>query len=280
MIVIKRDGHEEEFDREKIKTAILKAMSFSDKYSEKVADNITNEIEAEIVDKTSVPEIESKVFSKLIAHKHKLTAKLYEGYRAVREYQRKTNTIDNELQELLSDTSEYWNEENSNKNALLVSTKRDYIAGVVSKDIGARHIYPPDVIQADKEGIIHIHDQDYGLQHMTNCELVNLEDMLQYGTVINGVKIDKPHKLLTATTIATQIILSVTSMTYGGSTINLGHLAPFVRDSYNSYYKKYKEFGLSDEKSEELANIDLKKEIKDSVQTFNYQLNSMTNSNG
>ena len=284
MKVEKRDGRVVEFDKNKISTAILKAMRAGNTYSEKMANSIADEIEKELQeadkDIVTIKEIENLVFYKLIAHKQKLTAKSYEGYRSIREFQRSKNTVDKELEDLIGDKSEYWKEENSNKNSLLVSTKRDYIAGVVSKDIAERYIFSPDVIQAHNDGCIHIHDMDYSCQRIHNCELINLEDMLQNGTVINGVRIDKPHRLLTATTIATQIILAVTSMSYGGASVCLGHLAPFVRDSRELYYKKYIKNGLSEDQSNKFADIDIKKEISDSVQTFNYQLNSMTNVNG
>lgn len=284
MKVEKRDGRVVEFDKNKISIAILKAMRAGNTYSEKMANSIADEIEKELQeadkDIVTIKEIENLVFYKLIAHKQKLTAKSYEGYRSIREFQRSKNTIDNELKELIGDDSEYWKEENSNKNSLLVSTKRDYIAGVVSKDLAERYIFSSDVIQAHNDGCIHIHDMDYSCQRIHNCELINLEDMLQNGTVINGVKIDKPHRLLTATTIATQIILAVTSMSYGGASVCLGHLAPFVKDSRDRYYNKYIENGLTEDQANKFADIDIKKEISDSVQTFNYQLNSMTNVNG
>lgn len=182
---------------------------------------------------------------------------------------------------MLCGESDYWNNENSNKNARVVTTQRDYIAGITSTDIARRLLLPADVVEADDEGIIHFHDKDYFAQlSLHNCELVNLEDMLQNGTVLNGVMIRKPHRLLTATTIATQIITAVTSSSYGGCTINLSHLAPFVRDSYNAYVKKYRDRGVDEQTTKEWAELDTKKEIADSVQTFNYQCNSMTNTNG
>ncbi len=150
-----------------------------------------------------------------------------------------------------------------------------------SKDISRRFLLPPEVVQAHDEGIIHFHDIDYfGMNAMSNCSLINLEDMLQNGTCINKVMIEKPHRFITACTIATQIILGVTSLQYGGATITLTHLAPFVRDSYNKYYEKYKSWGFSNEDCKRYAESDTKKEVADGVQTFNYQCNSMSNSNG
>lgn len=283
--VIKRDCSEVDFDKSKISTAILKAMkNGSGIVKPKIAEDIADEIENECKDKdeVSISDIESMVYDKLITKKQRLTAKAYEGYRSIREFQRENeNTTDSEIDELLDGESEYWNTENSNKNSKVLNTQRDYMAGIVSKDISRRFLLPPEVVQAHDEGIIHFHDIDYfGMNAMSNCSLINLEDMLQNGTCINKVMIEKPHRFITACTIATQIILGVTSLQYGGATITLTHLAPFVRDSYNKYYEKYKSWGFSDEDCKRYAEADTKKEVADGVQTFNYQCNSMSNSNG
>ena len=283
--VIKRDCSEVNFDKSKISTAILKAMkNGSGIVKPKIAEDIADEIEEECNDKAevSISDIESMVYDKLITKKQRLTAKAYEGYRSIREFQRENeNTTDSEIDELLDGESEYWNTENSNKNSKVLNTQRDYMAGIVSKDISRRFLLPPEVVQAHDEGIIHFHDIDYfGMNAMSNCSLINLEDMLQNGTCINKVMIEKPHRFITACTIATQIILGVTSLQYGGATITLTHLAPFVRDSYNKYYEKYKSWGFSDEDCKRYAESDTKKEVADGVQTFNYQCNSMSNSNG
>lgn len=283
--VIQRDCSEADFDKSKILTAILKAMkNGSGIIKPKIAEDIADEIEEECKDKdeVSVSDIESMVYDKLITKKQRLTAKAYEGYRSIREFQRENeNTTDSEIDELLDGESEYWNTENSNKNSKVLNTQRDYMAGIVSKDISRRFLLPPEVVQAHDEGIIHFHDIDYfGMNAMSNCSLINLEDMLQNGTCINKVMIEKPHRFITACTIATQIILGVTSLQYGGATITLTHLAPFVRDSYNKYYDKYKSWGFSDEDCKRYAESDTKKEVADGVQTFNYQCNSMSNSNG
>lgn len=289
MEVRKRNGSLVEFDKSKIENAILLAMKKgSGIVKEKIAEEIANEIEEQYIEEQSILEseipiedIEDLVFSKLIKKKQKLTAKAYESFRSIREFQRKTNTIDKQVEELIGGNSDYWNNENSNKNADLVSTQRDYLAGILSTDISRRYLLTPDIVQAHDEGIIHFHDIDYyGQNALTNCELLDLEDMLQHGTVMNEVLIEKPHRLITATTIATQIITAVTSSTFGGCSITLTHLAPFIRDSYNYYLKKYNERGLTEEQVEKFAKEDLDKEITDSVQTFNYQLNSMSNCNG
>lgn len=289
MEVRKRNGSLVEFDKSKIENAILLAMKKgSGIVKEKIAEEIANEIEEQYIEEQSVVEseipiedIEDLVFSKLIKKKQKLTAKAYESFRSIREFQRKTNTIDKQVEELIGGNSDYWNNENSNKNADLVSTQRDYLAGILSTDISRRYLLTPDIVQAHDEGIIHFHDMDYyGQSALHNCELLNLEDMLQHGTVMNEVLIEKPHRLITAATVATQICAAVTSCSYGGASITLTHLAPFVRDSYNLYKEKYEKRGLTEEQVEKFAKEDLEKEVIDSVQTFNYQLNSISNTNG
>lgn len=285
MNVIKRDCTLVEFDKHKISNAILKAMKHGSGITkEKVAYDIADEIYEENKDRDelSIDEIEQFVFDKLISKKQRLTAQAYEGYRSVRAFQRENqNTTDLQINELLDGESEYWNTENSNKNPRLLTTQRDYMAGILSTDLTRRFLLPPEIVQAHDEGLLHFHDADYFAENaIHNCCLIDLDDMLQNGTCINKVRIDKPHRLITATTIATQIITAVTSSQYGGATVSLTSLAPFVRDSYNRYYEKYIEWGVSRETAEKWAKIDLKKEISDSVQTFNYQCNSMTTTNG
>lgn len=286
MNVIKRDCTEVPFNKEKISNAIMKAMPYGEGIKEKIALRIAEEIEQELLQKqieeVEIYTIESMVFDKLIKYKQKNTAKAYEGYRQVREYQRYVqNSTDEDLINLLDGTNEYLNKENSNKDAKLVTTQRDYMAGIISKDITKRFLMPPDILQADEEGIIHFHDTDYfGQKALHNCDLINLEDMLQNGTVINGVRIDKPHRFLTACTVATQIITAVASSQYGGCTISLSHLAPFVKYSYDIAYNKYIKRGNTNLEAEKYAMEDLAKEIEDGVQTFNYQINSMSTTNG
>ena len=286
MNVIKRDCTEVPFNKGKISNAIMKAMPYGEGIKEKIALKIAEEIEQELLQKqieeVEIYTIESMVFDKLIKYKQKNTAKAYEGYRQVREYQRYVqNSTDEDLINLLDGTNEYLNKENSNKDAKLVTTQRDYMAGIISKDITKRFLMPPDILQADEEGIIHFHDMDYfGQKALHNCDLINLEDMLQNGTVINGVRIDKPHRFLTACTVATQIITAVASSQYGGCTISLSHLAPFVKYSYDIAYNKYIKRGNTKLEAEKYAMEDLTKEIEDGVQTFNYQINSMSTTNG
>lgn len=284
MRVRKRDNSIQEFSKEKIIIAVGKAMKAGGHYSEKLAQKIADDIVEKFKDIDIIPicDIEIAVFDALVRHGKKHIARLYEGYRAIREFQRKaSNDIETQVSELVEGISDYWNNENSNKNEKLVTTQRDYMAGIVSTNIARKYLLTPDIVQAHDNGIIHIHDMDYIAENArNNCSLINLEDMLQNGTVLNGVTIDKPHRLITATTIATQVILGVSSAQYGGCTITLSHLAPFVRSSYESYLSKYKSWGISNKKAEEFAKIDLNKEISDSVQTFNYQVNSMSSSNG
>ena len=285
MVVIKRNGDEVAFDKSKITSAILKAMkNGSGIVRNDIAEDIALEIEMELDGKSkiTISEIETLVFSKLVSKKQILTARAYEGYRRIREFQRdNNNTTDAQIDELLKGQSDYWNNENSNKNPKLLYTQRDYMAGILSTDITRRFLLPPNIVQAHDDGIIHFHDADYfAMNAIHNCCLINLEDMLQNGTCINKVSIDKPHRLITATTIATQIITAVTSSQYGGATITLSHIAPFVRDSYNRYIDKYTKRGFGIEDATKYADEDLKKEIEDSVQTFNYQCNSMTTTNG
>ncbi len=280
----KRNGEIVDYNPEKIKIAISKAnkeVSDEDKITPEKIDEIINYIESLKKEDISVEEIQDIIEEKLMSFGKYQLAKKYITYRYTREILRKANTTDKSIKELIDGESEYWNNENSNKNAKVVTTQRDYLAGITSTDITRRFLLPPDVVEAHDAGIIHFHDADYFAQNtLHNCDLVNLEDMLQNGTNINGVMIEKPHKFLTAMTIATQIITAVSSSQYGGVTVTMTHLAPFVRDSYNYYLKKHEARGLTKEQCEKFAKEDLTKELQDGVQTFQYQINSMTTTNG
>jgi len=284
MKIIKRDGTIVAYNPEKIRIAIGKAnneVTKKQKATEEQIEEIIKYIEDLKKSRILVEDIQDIIEEKLMEIEKYQLAKKYITYRYTRELVRKSNTTDQSIKELIEGESEYWNNENSNKNATVVTTQRDYLAGITSTDITRRFLLSEDIVKAHDEGIIHFHDADYFAQNaLTNCELINLEDMLQNGTIMNGVLIEKPHRFATACTIATQIILAVTSSTYGGATISLTHLAPFVRSSYDRYYKKYKNRGFTKEKCEEYAKQDTKKEVSDGVQTFNYQVNSMTNTNG
>ena len=284
MKVIKRDGHMVDWCPEKVENAIMKANSEveeEDQASSTQIKNIIKHIEKLGKKRILVEDIQDIIEMKLMAIGKYELAKKYITYRYTRELVRRSNTTDLAIKELIDGESEYWNTENSNKNAKVVTTQRDYLAGITSTDITKRFLLSEDIVQAHEDGIIHFHDADYFAQNaLHNCDLINLEDMLQNGTNINGVMIEKPHKFLTAMTIATQIITAVTSSQYGGATITLTHLAPFVRDSYKRYLDKYKKRKFSKEDCEKYAKEDLKKEITDGVQTFQYQINSMTTTNG
>ena len=284
MKIVKRDGHIVDYDPEKIRTAIQKAnteVRGKEKATKEEIEEIIQYIEDLNKKRILVEDIQDIIEEKLMEFDKYQLAKRYITYRYTRELVRKANTTDQSIKELIEGESEYWNNENSNKNATVVTTQRDYLAGITSTDITRRFLLPEDIVKAHDEGIIHFHDADYFAQNaLHNCELINLDDMLQNGTIINGVMIEKPHRFLTAATIATQIILAVSSSSYGGATISLTHLAPFVRASYEKYYKKYKDYKLKEEDCKRLAEIDTKKEVADGVQTFNYQVNSMTNTNG
>lgn len=293
--VIKRNGNLVDFDKSKISTAIQKAMIAGiGKSNQKIADNIAIKIQTELEEKdqteVSIYDIETMVYNQLIKNKKSQVAKAYEGYRAVREYQRKSNTIDQKVLGVVKgDNSDI--KDNSNKNTKLISTMRDLVAEEVSKDIALRTMLPTKIAQAHNDGLIYIHDLGHYLNPSFNCCLVNLEDMLQNGTVVNGKLITKPHSFRTACTIATQIIAQVASGQFGGQTITLTHLAPFVRISKEKIkqevYEEAKE--ILDSVGEQIditTNLDkivnkrLSEEVTAGIQTFQYQINTLQTSNG
>ncbi len=284
MKVIKRDGHIVDYSPDKIEEAVNKAnleVSEEDRVSDIQIRNIIKYIEGLHKKRMLVEDIQDVIEKRLMTLGKYELAKEYITYRYTRELVRRSNTTDKSIKELIDGESEYWNTENSNKNAKVVTTQRDYLAGITSTDITRRFLLPEDIVTAHDQGIIHFHDADYFAQNaLHNCDLINLDDMLQNGTNINGVMIEKPHRFLTAMTIATQLITAVSSSQYGGCTITLTHLAPFVRSSKEFYLKKYKERKLTKAQIEKFAMEDLKKEITDGVQTFQYQINSMTTTNG
>lgn len=284
MKIVKRDGHIVDYCPEKIEIAIKKAneeVPEEDRVTDVQIKNIIKYIEGLKKKRMLVEDIQDIIEVRLMALNKFALAKEYITYRYTRELVRRSNTTDLSIKELIDGESEYWNTENSNKNAKVVTTQRDYIAGITSTDISRRFLLPEDIVKAHDEGIIHFHDMDYFAQNaLHNCDLINLEDMLQNGTNINGVMIEKPHRFLTAMTIATQLITAVSSSQYGGCTITLTHLAPFVRESYNRYLEKYKKRKFKLEDCKKYAKEDLSKEITDGVQTFQYQINSMTTTNG
>lgn len=292
--VIKRDCTEDDFKKEKISNAILKAMkNGSGIIRPQIAESIADEIYEKYKDKeeVNISEIESMVYDKLITKKQRLTAKAYEGYRSIREFQRECeNTTDKEIMELIDGNSDYWKNENANKNPVLNTTIRDYMAGITSTDAVRRYLLSPEIVQAHDEGVLHFHDADYFLQHLHNCDLINLEDMLQNGTVISETMIEKPHSFSTACTVTTQIIAQVASAQYGGQSISLAHLAPFVDVSRQRIRKEVANELYSNgfileynENCAEVTNIvkeRLKNEITKGIQTIQYQLVTLMTTNG
>lgn len=281
--VCKRNGDTVDFNESKIYSAISYAyVDVYDNITEKEdeIETITNNVVDTLNMFTDIIHVETiqDIVEQEISQYDFYVAKAYITYRYRRKLAR--NTTDNAVIELMGGVNEYLNDENSNKNPVLATVQRDYLAGIVSTDITERYLLPQDIVDADEQGIIHFHDKDYFIEQINNCCLINLEDMLQNGTVINKVMIERPHHFIKAVTIATQIITAVASSQYGGTTITISHLAPFVRDSYNRYIEKYKNRGCSDTECVEFATQDIHKEIEDGVQTFNYQINSMSTTNG
>lgn len=281
--IIKRDGSKAEFDKLKIENAILKAMKYgSGVLEEDIAKNIADEIEKIYLQGSPSPtvsKVEELVYKELIDHKQELTAKAYEGYRAVQSFKREVNTTDDSILGLLDKSNEDVLNENSNKNGQLASTQRDLMAGEVSKDIARRKLIPAHIVQAHDEGVLHYHDMDYAIQPIHNCMLINLEDMLNNGTVINNKLVESPKSFATACTVTTQIIAQIASGQYGGNSITIKHIAPFLRVSYNKYFDKYKE-KYSLEMAHELAEDRMLEELKSGIQTIRYQLSTLHTSNG
>ena len=281
--IIKRDGNVAKFDKNKIENAILKAMKYgSGVYIPEIAKEIAEEIENICMErdtKATVYKVEEMVYTKLIDYKQKLTAKAYEGYRAVQSFKRAINTTDDSILGLLDRSNEDVLNENSNKNGILASTQRDLVAGEVSKDMARRKLIPAHIVHAHDEGVLHYHDMDYAMQPIHNCMLINLEDMLTNGTVINNKLVESPKSFGTACTIVTQIIAQIASAQYGGNTITIRHIAPFLRVSYNKYLNKYSQ-KYSLEMAKELAEERMMEELKSGIQTIRYQLSTLHTSNG
>lgn len=305
MKVIKRNGAEVDFSREKIYKAIKSANEEVRSFDEKEAasDATINTIVTRLYERcrkrtraTSVEEIQDMIETELMKERAYETAKRYIRYRYWRSQVRQHNTTDDKILALIENDNEEVKQENSNKNPTVVSVQRDYMAGEVSKDLTKRFLLPADVMKAHEEGLIHFHDADYFAQHMSNCCLVNLEDMLQNGTVISGTKIEKPHSFSTACNIATQIIAQVASSQYGGQSISLTHLAPFVDVSRRRIraeveeelsnlrsYENYSDSGyqaMIDAEIEKIVEKRVREEIKRGVQTIQYQVVTLMTTNG
>lgn len=292
--VVKRNGKTVPFEKDKIAIAVEKAFGDIGETNKGLANRIANDVLrdllAENVDSISIYKIENRVEDKLMASHHKDVARAYIEYRHKKQISREVNKEmykrNKTVLELLNDSNNYLMKENSNKDAVVLSTKRDYMAGEVSKEISEKFMFDKDLIKAHKDGIIHIHDLDFAAMPMHNCDLVNLEDMFTNGTTMSKVAIATPKSLSTAVTLATQIVIQIASSQYGGQTISLAHLAPFVRASYEKHKKEVREEGIkvgivyTDDQIKAIADERLKKEIKHSIQTLQYQLVSCSISQG
>ena len=281
--VIKRDGTKVSFDKTKIENAILKAMKngsgiYKPIIAKKIAESCENQLND--LDSITVKQIEDMVYNLLIKHKQKETAKAYEGYRAVQEFKRNTNTTDESIITLLNKTNEELLNENSNKNSIVACTQRDLIAGEISKDIARRKLIPAHIVQAHDDGVLHWHDMDYTIQNIFNCCLINLQDMLDNGTVINDKLVESPKSFETACTVTTQIVAQVASNQYGGQSISISHLAPYLRKTYDKEYKYYIEKYNNEDIAKSEANHRMMKSLKDGVQTIRYQLSTLQTTNG
>ncbi len=291
MKIIKRSGAEVEFDRQKIIVAVSKANESvvpSERMSELQISRIAEDVELAVRNinrALSVEEIQDIVENQIMNQRAFSVARRYITYRYSRELIRKSNTTDEQILALIECNNEEVKQENSNKNPTVNSVQRDYMAGEVSKDITRRILLPGDVVEAHEQGLIHFHDADYFAQHMHNCDLVNLEDMLQNGTVISGTLIEKPHSFSTACNIATQIIAQVASNQYGGQSISLAHLAPFVQISRDKIRATVREeldsVGCSDEeKLNEIVEKRLREEVRKGIQMIQYQVVTLLTTNG
>ena len=291
MKIIKRDGAEAQFDRTKIEAALASACADvpDDRLSRVELEQMASRVEARCAAlgrAVSVEEIQDMVVDELDGSEHHRLARHYSEYRLRHALLRKQNSTDAKILSLLRHDNELAKQENANKDPILNSTMRDYLASEVSEDICRRYIFPEDVVKAHDEGMIHIHDLGYVSGPISNCELVNLEDMLQNGTVISETLIEKPHSFSTACNIATQIIAQVASNTYGGQTISLAHLAPFVDVSRQKYKSELKDEFLAigrdytEDEINRMAEMRVRKEVERGVQTIQYQIQTLLTTNG
>ncbi len=286
MKVTKRDGRIVDYDRNKIILAIQKANVEVDRYeqvSEETIDAIVASIENKKTDNLMVEDIQDMIEQKLMAERKYELAKKYIIYRYTREMVRRANTTDDSIMSLIKNSNKDVMEENSNKNAYIASTQRDLIAGEVSKDLTKRVLLPEKIIKAHEEGVIHFHDMDYYLQSIFNCCLINIGDMLENGTVMNGKLIESPKSFQVACTVMTQIISAVASSQYGGQSVDIRHLGKYLRKTRDKYERHYKEkYGdiISDEIRERFIDDRLRDELRSGVQTIQYQINTLMTTNG
>lgn len=312
MQIVKRDGTVVPFNKTKIRKAIISAMRDGGVYLPDIARIIANDAENYFLKGDSTPtisQVEKYVFSRLIHYGQDKTAKAYEAYRAIAEFRRQNNTTDDEIYEIVRGKNAYWNSENSNKNPELASTQRDYIAGAVSKDTSFRKLFPTNIIQAHMSGAIHLHDLDYAIQPIHNCCLINVKDMFDYGTVINGTAVKNIKSFQVGCTVVTQIIAAIASGQFGGQSVNIKHLGKYLKlseDKYKNIISKYLYHqDLTEDELEDIKDIIddlnvirelsdkekqacisiftqalLKQELKGGVQTIQYQINTISCSNG
>lgn len=275
--VIKRDGRIKEFDMDRIRNAIEKAGA-----NDKIVERVSNYLNTYFVESPkiySVYDIEKVVIDTLLKFNYNDIALAYEGFRAVQSYKRSSNTTDKSILELVRGCNEEITKENSNKNATITSTQRDLIAGEVSKDISMRKLIPQDIVEAHNNAVIHWHDSDYTLQKMMNCCLINIQDMLDNGTVINEKLVETPKSFETACTVVTQIMAQIASGQFGGQSITIKHLAKYLRVTYDKYLNKYSK--LYDQSiAENLANDRMMEQLKNGIQTIRYQLSTLNTGNG
>ena len=285
MKVVKRDGKSVDFDREKIRIAIRKAnenVSEEDRITDRQIENIVKYIEGLKKKRMLVEDIQDIIEQKIMSLDKYALAKEYITYRYNRALVRKSNTTDESILSLIKNTNKELAEENSNKSTILASTQRDYIAGEVSRDLTRRILLPEKISKAHDEGIFHFHDADYFVQPIFNCCLINISDMLDNGTVMNGKMIESPKSFQVACTVMTQIIAAVASNQYGGQSVDISHLGKYIRKSKEKFIKSIKKNHKDLDKKiiESLAMDRLKDEIKAGVQTIQYQINTLMTTNG
>ena len=284
MNLIKRNGQTVPFNKTKIKQAIVKAMrNGSGIYLPDIARLIANDAEKYFKKKDETPtisQVEKYVYQRLIHYGQDLTARAYEEFRAVQAFKRETNTTDSSVLGLVRGTNKETMNENSNKNARVASTQRDLIAGEISKDLARRKLIPTHIVQAHDTGAIHYHDMDYAIQPIFNCCLVNIKDMLDNGTVINGKMVESPKSFQVACTVMTQIIAQISSGQYGGQTLNVKHLGKYLALSRKKYQAMVQDLGMSEKLQKEMVDRLLRKELEAGVQTIQYQINTLMTTNG
>ena len=284
MNLIKRNGQTVPFNKTKIKQAIVKAMrNGSGIYLPDIARLIANDAEKYFEKKDETPtisQVEKYVYQRLIHYGQDLTARAYEEFRAVQAFKRETNTTDFSVLGLVRGTNKETMNENSNKNARVASTQRDLIAGEISKDLARRKLIPAHIVQAHDTGAIHYHDMDYAIQPIFNCCLVNIKDMLDNGTVINGKMVESPKSFQVACTVMTQIIAQISSGQYGGQTLNVKHLGKYLALSRKKYQAMVQDLGMSEKLQKEMVDRLLRKELEAGVQTIQYQINTLMTTNG